>query len=157
MKRTVSIEFSVISYLTARRSKEIITAAYQEITRDWWDSELEKYECYVSQFVVDEISRGDPEAASQRIDAAKGFKKFGLNDIVHELIGKYKESFSVPEKSQLDLFHLAVSVGNGIDYILSWNFKHIANAYVREKLQEVNGVIGLKTPVICTPEELIGA
>jgi hypothetical protein len=155
-KRSVYIESSVISYLTARRSKDIIIAAYQEITKDWWEQESAKYDCYVSDFVIDEISRGDYVAASERLKAVKGFKKLGLNETVHGLIAKYKEYLSIPEKSVVDLFHLAISVGNGIDYVLSWNFKHIANAHIREKLQDINEKLGLRTPVICTPEELIG-
>ena len=65
-------------------------------------------------------------------------------------------NLNIPERAQLDLYHLALSVGNGMDYVLSWNFKHIANAYIREKLTEINSLLGLRTPTICTPEELIG-
>ncbi len=111
---------------------------------------------FVSDFVIDEISRGDPDAASLRIEAVRGFKKLALSQTVLDLARKYKAVLSIPKKARLDLFHLAICVGNGIDYVLSWNFKHIANAVIREKLQDVNMDLGLRTPIICTPEELIG-
>ncbi len=73
-----------------------------------------------------------------------------------DLVNEYKKNLRIPEKSQLDFYHLAIAVGNGMDYILSWNFKHIANAYIREKLYDINTILELRTPTICTPEELIG-
>ena len=156
MKKTVYIESSVVSYLTAKPSRDLVIAAYQQITRDWWDSELPKYDCFVSDFVLDEISRGDSIAASERIKAIENVRKLSLNQTVLKLVRKYKVELGIPEKAQLDLYHLAISVGNGMDYVLSWNFKHIANAYIREKLFEINSTLGLRTPMICTPEELIG-
>lgn len=156
MKKSVYIESSVVSFLTSRPSRDIVVTAYQQITRDWWDVERSSYECFVSDFVIDEISRGDPHAASLRIEAVREFKKLALSETVLDLAGKYKTVLPVPKKAQLDLLHLAICVGNGIDYVLSWNFKHIVNAAIREKLQDVNTDLGLRTPVICTPEELIG-
>ena len=156
MKKLVYIESSVISYLTAKLSRDLIIAAYQTITKDWWDSELKKHECFISDFVLDEISRGDIHASQARLDAVKGFKKLGLNETVFNLVKEYQKKLNIPERAHLDLYHLALSVGNGMDYVLSWNFKHIANAYVREKLTKINSLLGLRTPTICTPEELIG-
>lgn len=156
MKKLVYIESSVVSYLTAKPSRDLIVAAYQKITRDWWDSELNKHECFISDFVVDEISRGDVNASLERLKAIKGFKKLSLNEEVFDIVKEYKKFLYIPEKSQLDLYHLALSVGNGMDYVLSWNFKHIANVYIRKKLTELNLSLGLRTPTICTPEELIG-
>jgi hypothetical protein len=112
MNKSVYVESSVISYLTARRSRDLVVSAYQQITREWWHSELTKYQCFISDFVIDEVSRGDSEAASERLKAIKTFKKIGLNETV------------------LD--------------------------YVRERLYEINGKLNLRTPTICTPEELIG-
>jgi hypothetical protein len=156
MNKSVYIESSVISYLTARPSRDLIVSAYQQITREWWETELEKYKCFISDFVIDEISRGDSESASERLKVVKEFKKIGLNETVLNLVKEYNKVLDIPSKAQLDLFHLAISVGNGMDFILSWNFKHIANAYVRETLYETNSRLNLRTPTICTPEELIG-
>jgi hypothetical protein len=156
MKKTVYIESSVISYLAARSSRDLVVAAYQQITKDWWASELSKYQCFISDFVVDEVSRGDKDAAAERIKACSPFLKLALNQTVLDLVKEYKRVLRVPERAYLDLYHLAISVGNGMDYVLSWNFKHIANAFIRERLFQINGSLGLKTPTICTPEELIG-
>jgi hypothetical protein len=156
MNKSVYIESSVISYLTARPSRDLVVSAYQQITREWWQFELTKYQCFVSDFVVDGVSRGDPYAAAERIKVIKEFKKIGLNETVLGLVKEYNISLDIPAKAQLDLFHLAISVGNGMDFVLSWNFKHIANAFIREKLYEINGKLNLRTPIICTPEELVG-
>jgi hypothetical protein len=156
MDKSVYIESSVISYLTARPSRDLVVSAYQQITREWWQSELAKYQCFVSDFVIDEVSRGDQAAASERLKVIKTFKKIGLNETVLDLVKEYNRVLDIPSKAQLDLYHLAISVGNGMDFVLSWNFKHIANAYVREKLYEINSKLNLRTPTICTPEELIG-
>jgi hypothetical protein len=118
--------------------------------------ELEKHDCFISDFVLDEISKGDTQASKKRLDAIKNFKILDLNETVFDLVKEYNQYLKFPERVQLDLYHLAISVGNGMDYVLSWNFKHIANAYVRKKLTEINSSLGLMTPVICTPEELIG-
>ncbi len=156
MNKSVYIESSVISYLTARPSRDLIVSAYQQITREWWQTELNKYQCFISDFVIDEVSRGDSEAASERLRVVKDFKKIGLNETVLNLAKEYNRVLDIPSKARLDIYHLAISVGNGMEFILSWNFKHIANAYVREILFEINGKINLRTPTICTPEELIG-
>jgi hypothetical protein len=156
MNKSVYIESSVISYLTARPSRDLVVSAYQQITREWWQSELTKYQCFISDFVIDEVSRGDSAAASERLKVIKTFKKIGLNETVLDLVKEYNRVLDIPSKAQLDLYHLAISVGNGMDFVLSWNFKHIANAYVREKLYEINSKLNLRTPTICTPEELIG-
>jgi hypothetical protein len=156
MKKLVYIESSVVSYLTAKSSRDLIVAAYQQITKDWWDTELIKHECFISDFVIDEISRGDVYASKARLDVVKDFKKLDLNETVFQLVKEYQQNLNIPERAYLDLYHLALSVGNGMDYVLSWNFKHIANAYIREKLYSINTALGLRTPTICTPEELIG-
>ena len=95
-------------------------------------------------------------AATERIKAVQGFKKLGLNETVLNLVKEYNRVLAIPARAQLDLYHLAISVGNGVEFILSWNFTHIANAYIREKLYEINSTLNLRTPTICTTEELIG-
>lgn len=79
MKKLVYIETSVVSYLTSKPSRDLIVAAYQKITRDWWNRELIKHECFVSDFVIDEISRGDRNASKDRLEAVSKFKKLVLN------------------------------------------------------------------------------
>jgi len=132
----------------------LIVAAYQEITHEWWEKELNKYDIYVSQFVIDEICQGDVHAAKARLEAIKDFPILELPDQVRKIAKRYLERISIPRKSRIDAFHIAAAVVNGMDYILSWNFHHIANVFVKEKIRKINHSIGVITPEICTPEEL---
>jgi hypothetical protein len=154
-KPKVYLESSVISFYANRRSKDLVVAAYQEISADWWENELHKYQPYVSQFVLEEISRGDSRAAQNRMDAIKTFPLLELPEEVFDLAQKYLKEVQIPRKSQLDAFHISAAVVNGMDYILSWNFHHIANVFVKQKIQRINESLGVETPIICTPEELI--
>jgi hypothetical protein len=154
-KPKVYLESTVISFYANRRSKDIIVAAYQKITADWWENELHKYQPYISQFVVEEISRGDSRAAQNRVDSIKNFPLLDLPDDVFDLAKRYLKEVHIPRKSQLDAFHISAAVVNGMDYILSWNFHHITNVFVKENIRRINERIGVETPIICTPEELI--
>ena len=154
-KPTVYIESTVISYYANQRSKNLIVAAYQEITADWWENELNKFQPCISQFTIEEISRGDSVAAKKRLNAVRNFSLLDLPDEVFNLARRYLKEVQIPRKSQLDAFHISASVVNRMEYILSWNFHHIANVFVKEKIRKINDQIGIETPVICTPEELI--
>ena len=154
-KPKVYLESSVISFYANRRSKDLVVAAYQEISVDWWENELHKYQPYVSQFVVEEISRGDSRAAQNRMDAIKTFPLLELPEEVFDLAQRYLKEIQIPRKAQLDAFHISAAVVNGMGYILSWNFHHIANVFVKQKIQRINESLVVETPIICTPEELI--
>ena len=155
MKPTVYIETSVISYLTARPSRDLIVAAHQQLTVDWWDSVRPRVDCYISPFVIQEASRGDKNAAQRRMDAIASISILELNDEIRELAATYFSAINIPEKAKVDASHLAVAVWHGMDYLLSWNCTHIASGRVRRILGEVNDRLGILTPVICTPEELM--
>ena len=153
---TVYIETSVVSYLTARPSRDLVVAAHQQITRDWWDHVLfDKYEPCISLAVVDEAGRGDSVAAQLRLSALAGIKQLALTDEVKALAVVYCGVLDLPVSAELDAVHLAVSVIHGVDYLASWNCRHIANGHVIKSVQLENLKRGLVTPVICTPEELV--
>jgi hypothetical protein len=154
-KKKIYLESSVISYYANRRSHNFIVAAYQEITQEWWGNELPKYNAFISQFVIDEIERGDTNQAENRMKAIANFPLVELTDQVLELAERYLSKLSIPRKSRIDAFHIAASVVNGMDFIVSWNFHHIANVFVKEKIRKINDNLGIFTPEICTPEELI--
>lgn len=156
MQMKLYLENSVVSYLTARPSRDVITVARQELTRDWWRNQRERYELYISEFVVSEASDGDPEAAARRLDALDGIPVLGLGETAIELAEKFVEEGPLPEKATVDAFHIAMAVVNGMDYLLTWNFKHIANALLRHRIEEMSRAEGYEPPVICTPEELLG-
>jgi len=153
-KEQVYLESTVISYYANRRSANLIVAAYQVITAEWWESELPKYDAYISDFVLQEIGRGDQAAAAKRLAAAELFPLLEIPDRVEELAERYLSEIDIPRKSRVDAFHIATAVVNGMDYILSWNFHHISNVFVKEKIRRINDIEGVATPIICTPEEL---
>ncbi len=153
---TVYIETSVVSYLTARPSRDLVVAAHQQITREWWDNVLfRKFEALVSEAVMNEAERGDSGAARLRLSALKGIKWLELTDEVKVLAKIYRDILNLPVSAELDAVHLAVSVVHGVDYLVSWNCRHIASGHVIKRVQLENLKLGLTTPVICTPEELL--
>lgn len=155
MKPTVYLETSVISYLTARPSRDLIVAAHQQITAEWWDAVRPKADCFISPFVIEEATRGDEDAARKRIAAIADFAVLEVNELVRDLAQKFFAAINLPEKAKIDAFHLATAVVYGVDYLLSWNCRHIASGRVRKILVEINSDLGIRTPVICTPEELM--
>ena len=155
MKPAIYIETSIISYLTARPSRDLIVAAHQQLTIDWWDNVRPRTECFVSPFVIQEASRGDKGASQRRMDATAGLPVLELNNEIRELASTYFAAINIPEKAKVDAFHLAVAVWHRMDYLLSWNCTHIASGRVRKILREVNERLRISTPVICTPEELM--
>lgn len=154
-KIKIYLESSVISYYANRRSRNLIVAAYQEITQEWWENELPKHDAYISQFVIEEIERGDTNQAANRMKAIADFPLVELSEQVLELAERYLAELSIPRKSRIDAFHIAAAVVNGMDFIVSWNFHHIANVFVKEKIRKINDSLGVLTPEICTPEELV--
>lgn len=155
MKPTVYIESTIISYLTAKPSRDLIVAAHQQLSNDWWDQIRPQVECYISPFVVQEISEGDKDASSRRIKFVNDIPVLEINREIQKLAQQYFESLKIPEKARLDALHLAVAVWHEMDYLLSWNCKHIVSGRVRKTIEEINSQLLIKTPALCTPEELM--
>ncbi len=155
MKPKVYIETSVISYYTARPSRDLIVAGHQQITQDWWIHRLPLLDPHVSAIVLEEIAQGDPEAARMRGGVVDGFPLLAVTPDVVKLARVYFDALSLPGKARLDAVHLALAVQHGMDYLVSWNFTHIAGARPRAIIQTLNYQQGIDTPVICTPEELL--
>jgi hypothetical protein len=154
-KQKVYIETSVISYLTAKPSRDLIIAGHQRITQDWWKYAKPKFECYISQIVIEEISMGDSNAAAKRLYAVEDILNLEFTPLIDNLARKYMNLFGIPEKAKLDAYHLAFAVVNKIDILLSWNCKHIANALINIKLRDYNSNNSLFVPFLCTPQELL--
>lgn len=153
--QTVYIETTVISYYAARRTRDLIAAAHQEITLEWWEKALPLFEPYVSQIVFDEITRGDTKAAQGRLAAVKGFGVLEMMPEVATLADTYFAALEIPDKARNDSYHLALAVYHGMDYLVSWNCTHITAGRVRAIVETINDKKGLDTPIICTPEELM--
>lgn len=157
MKRKIYIETSVISYLTARPSKDSIKSACQQITRLWWDSGRASALAFISPFVVEEASAGDSLAASERIESLRAIPVLPITPEIIELAEFLLLGGGLPTKARLDALHIACATYHGIDVLLTWNCTHIANP---EKLPVMRGLCaakGYRLPELVTPFELMEA
>lgn len=153
-KRAVYLETSVIGYATTRPSRDLIVAARQQVTRDWFERSRKAYELFVSQLVIREASFGDEEAARERLVLLEGIPLLAVSDTVGELATRLVDEGAVPRKASVDALHIAVAAAHGVDFLLTWNCKHIANARMRGAIEQACREAGYEPPVICTPEEL---
>ena len=150
------LETTVVSYLVARPSRDVVVLAHQEITRQWWTARREAFSIYVSPVVLEEAALGDAEQARERLQLLAPYPVLSASDHVEQIAAAYLRELRLPERALRDAAHLAFACTYAVDYLLTWNCAHIANAEVRRQLARVNDRLGLVTPVICTPEELLG-
>lgn len=150
----VYIETSIVSYLTARPSNDLRLMANQNSTRDWWENHRRLYECVISEFVTEEAAQGHPDAASRRMAAIADLPVLADTDEVFKLGLQLIEAHALPKKAQIDAYHVAIAAIHGIDYLLTWNCTHIANAHTRPKIEATCRAAGYEPPIICTPLEL---
>lgn len=155
MKPLVYLETSVISYLAARPSRDLIVAAHQQITQQWWDQK-ENWALYASRLVVTEASGGDTEAAARRIQLLQGIAHLALTSEVETLVEQLMKVAALPATALEDAFHIGLAIAHGMDFLVTWNCTHIANASKRNLIARVASNAGYVMPVICTPEELLG-
>ena len=153
----VYIETTIISYLTAWRSPQLVMAAHQETTRSWWDDERHNFDFYVSEAVIQEASAGDPAAAQRRLAAIQELSELPITEDARQLAKELIDLTPLPEKARVDAVHIATATVNGMDYLLTWNCRHIANATLRNSLEAICQSAGYEMPIICTPEELMGS
>jgi len=151
---SVYIETSIPSYLTAKASRDLILVAHQELTKEWWEAR-NHFELFVSEVVLNEISLGDPEAAKRRIDRIAGIPLLELTEESREFAHRLVRLNLVPEKALADALYIAIAATAGMDYLITWNCKHIANAVTRPKIENLCREMKIVPPVICTPEELL--
>lgn len=156
MKRKVYVETSVISYLTARPSRTILGAAYQQITQDWWQQDRNNYELLISELVIQECSAGDPKAADRRLAALYGIPLLDIDDHVRGIARGMVEDKCVPPHVVEDAMHIAVAAVHRVDFIVTWNFKHIANPILQERISRFLEARDYLIPFICSPQELLG-
>lgn len=150
------LETTLISYLVARPSRDLLIAAHQQATREWWAERRGSFECYISQVVLDEVSGGDSEEAKTRLSVISNLSVLEATEEAELLAEAIVSGGAIPRRAARDAAHIAVAAVNGMDYLLTWNCKHLANAQIIRRVASVCNREGYDMPVICTPEELMG-
>jgi hypothetical protein len=153
---TVYIETSIVSYLRQKPSTQVVTAARQLLTHQWWDDERQNYELVVSQYVVDEASAGDPALAAERLETLEGIPLLPNAPEIPQIAAEIMSLGVLPAKAQVDALHIAAVAHHRIQYLLTWNCRHIANAKILPGIYNVLTDLGIPVPIICTPEEMLG-
>jgi hypothetical protein len=151
MPQRIYIETTFVSYLTARPSRDLIVAAHQQITHDWWDHCRNDYELCISQLVLHEASDGDPQAAQERLNVLATMNLLEITEEAVELAEELIRAGALLEKAENDALPIAVVATHGIPYLLTWNCRHMANATIRRQIETVLAGKGYKAPVICIP------
>jgi predicted nucleic acid-binding protein len=151
----VYIETSIVSYLRQRQSTQVVAAARQLLTRRWWINERTSYELVTSQYVIDEAADGDPQIAQERLDLLLDVPLLQLGPEIDDIASEIMSRAILPAKAQVDALHIATAVHHRIDYLLTWNCTHIANARILPKIHRVLVDLECFIPVICTPEEML--
>ena len=155
MKPKIYIETSIISYLTARPCNDIRVVANQNTTIEWWETRRSGFELFISEFVITEASLGNPEAAKKRLGVIAKLPELLVTNEVKVLAKTLISEGAIPIKAEVDAYHIAVAAVNGIEYLLTWNCTHIANAIMRTKIEKICRHKGVEPPIICTPQELM--
>lgn len=153
---TVYIETSIISYLRRKPSSQLVTAARQLLTHRWWNDERTNYELVISQYVIDEASAGDPTLAADRLAALAGIPLLPPDPEIPRIANEIMSLGVLPPKAQVDALHIAAVAHHRIQYLLTWNCKHIANAKILPRIYGVLADLAIPIPMVCTPEELLG-
>lgn len=154
MKARVYVETSVISCLVGRPSRDIVTAAHQQVTREWWE-QRSRFDVFASQAVMTEAARGDATAAALRMEALAEVVVLPVTAEAGDLAERLIQANAIPAEAAIDALHVAVAVVNGMEYLVTWNLTHIANAALRMKIDKACRDAGFQAAVICTPEELL--
>ncbi len=155
MPESVFIETTIPSYYVARRSRDIIQAARQELTIEWWTTCRGAYQLCTSQIVLNEIARGEQAMATARTELLQEIPLLAIDEAVTAVAERLIVEQIIPEKAADDALHISCAAVHEMDYILTWNCRHIANPHNRRRIQELLTSLGYETPVICTPEEFI--
>ena len=153
-KPTVYVETTVIGYLTARQQSNPIVTGHQLATQKWWQTARERFHLVVSQLVIDECSLGDQTAAAVRLDAVEDLNLVAVTPGVDRVTKALLNQGAIPQTEPKDAAHIAFAAAHAVEYLVTWNFRHIANPSTRRKIEKVIIDAGFRPPIICSPEEL---
>lgn len=154
-KPSVYVETTIVSYLTARPSRDVIILGHQELTRIWWEWEKQRYRVLISPAVAEEARQGDPSFAEKRLALLAGLESLEPDPAVEAIAAELRQALSLPERAASDAIHLAFAVHYEVDYLLTWNCKHLANARNLRLLAEYTSQGGSWLPIVCTPAEMV--
>lgn len=157
MAAKVYVETSVVSYLTARPARDVVVVAHQQLTRDWWANERQAYDLFASEIVIAEAEKGDAEASRARLEILREMKQLSANVAAEQLVPILLRDTGLPQRALADMSHIALATVHGMQFLLTWNCKHIANANILRRVAKTCRRQGYEVPVICTPEELMGS
>ncbi|MDK2412827.1 type II toxin-antitoxin system VapC family toxin [Aphanizomenon sp. PH219] len=138
MIESLYLDTSIIGYLTIRPSTNLITTSNSVITQNWWDTRRQNFTLYISEVVLEELARGDQEIATKRLDLISELPLLALNEAVEELAQQFLTKSNLPPKASDDALHIALATVYKVDYLLTWNCKHIANAQIQKKLSQIS-------------------
>ena len=150
------LETSIISYLRQKPSTQVVLAARQLLTHQWWNDERSNYQLVASQLVIDEASAGNPSLAAERLQLLAGIPLLQLDPVIADIADEIMSRAILPEKARTDALHIATVAHHRIQYLLTWNCSHIANARILPRIHDVLNDLLIPIPVICTPEEMVG-
>ena len=154
MRPTVYIETTIVSYLTAWPGRDVVRLAQQQITGEWWKTQRQRFESVCSELVALECAAGDAAAAAERLKALAGLPVLKLTEPATQVAEALLAGGAIPRQASRDAAHVGISRVHGVAFLLTWNFKHLANAQMQASIYEVCAAQGYPAPVICTPEEL---
>ena len=156
LKQRVYVETTIASYLAARPTRDLIAAARQELTHEWWQTRRQDFDLFILQVAINEATQGDPDAAVRRLMYLDGLPLVDIIVEVEAVAAALLQSGAMPPRATNDAFHLAAAGVHGLDYLLTWNFRHLANAELTATYRDIFFSRGFEPPIICTPEELMG-
>ena len=155
LKPSVYVETSVISYLTAKPSRDIVIAGRQRSTIEWWETAAERFELVASTLVESEAAAGDPDSAKSRLEKLAPMTILEETESATKLVQRLVAARAVPLNAEVDAVHIAIAATNGVGYLVTWNYRHIANAAMRTRIDAVCLAAGFEPAIICSPEELM--
>jgi len=153
--QSVYIETTIPSYLAAYPSSQQPMATHQTVTHEWWSQHRHRFLLYSPAFVRGEASGGDPSAAERRLAYLDTLPELDVPDDLERLESELIRLFQLPPKAATDASHLGMAILHRIDYLLTWNRTHLANAVLQKDLHQYCAYHGLHFPIVCTPESLI--
>ncbi len=153
--QTVYLETTVVGHIAGRLHPVASVLARQQVTREWWDTASVRYQLFVSDLVLAECGDGDSDAARERLEVVDGLVVLRTTDAANNLAASLIVAHAVPESEPRDALHVALAAINGIDYLATWNFKHIMNPATQHLIADVCRQAGIESATICTPEQLL--